>query len=182
MRYLRGTSNFGLLYTQEDSKECVGYSDADWAGHPDSRRSTSAYIFKISGAAVSWRSKKHTCVALSTAEAEYMALANATQEAIWMQQLTTDLKNGPDKPIIIFEDNQSAMCIAKNPQFHGRTKHIKIKYHFTREQVKNGTIELQYCRTEEMIADMFTKGLLKEKFVKLRDMAGIKPASLIFCK
>ena len=111
-----------------------------------------------------------------------MALANATQEAIWMRQLTTDLKNGPDKPIIIFEDNQSAMCIAKNPQFHGRTKHIEIKYHFTREQVKNGTIELQYCRTEEMIADMFTKGLLKEKFVKLRDMAGIKPASLTFCK
>ena len=77
-------------------------------------------------------------------------------------------------------DNQSAMCIAKNPQFHGRTKDIEIKYHFTREQVKNGTIELQYCRTENMIADMFTKGLLKEKFFKLRDMAGIKPVT--FCK
>lgn len=180
MRYLQGTSNFGLLYTKEESNECVGYSDADWAGNLDDRRSTSGYIFKINGAAVSWRSKKQSCVALSTAEAEYMALANTTQEAIWMRQLTIDLKNVPDKPLKIFEDNQSAMCIAKNPQFHGRTKHIEIKYHFTREQVKNGTIELQYCRTENMIADMFTKGLLKEKFSKLRDMAGIKPVT--FCK
>ena len=182
LRYLQGTKNFGLLYSKEGSKECVGYSDVDWAGDLDNRRSTSGYVFKISGAAVSWRSKKETCVALSTTEAEYMALANATQEAIWMQQLTTDLKNRADKPIILFEDNQSAIYIAKNPQFHGRTKHIEIKYHFTREQVKKGIIDLQYCRTEDMIADMFTKALLKEKFIKLRDMAGIKSASLTFCE
>ena len=184
LRYLQGTKNFGLLYAKEGSKECVGYSDADWAGDLDNRRSTSGYVFKISGAAVSWRSKKQTCVALSTTEAEYMALANATQEAIWMRQLTADLnlKNTADKPIRLFEDNQSAICIAKNPQFHGRTKHIEIKYHFTRDQVNIGTIDLQYCRTEDMIADIFTKALLKEKFIKLRDMAGIKPANLTFCK
>ena len=99
MRYLQGTSNFGLLYTKEESNECVGYSDADWAGNLDDRRSTSGYIFKINGAAVSWLSKKQSCVALSTAEAEYMALANTTQEAIWMRQLTIDLKNMPDKPL-----------------------------------------------------------------------------------
>ena len=180
MRYLQGTKNFGLLYSKEGSKECVGYSDADWAGDLDNWRSTSCYVFKISGAAVSWCSKKQTCVALSTAEAEYMALANAIQEAIWMQQLTIDLKNKADKPIILFEDNQSAIYIAKNLQFHGRTKHIEIKYYFTREKVKKGTIDLQYCRTKDMITDMFTKALLKEKFIKLRDMAGIKPTSLTF--
>ena len=99
MRYPQVTKNFGLLYSKEGSKECVGYSDADWAGDLDNQRSTSGYVFKISGAAVSCRSKKQTCVALFAAEAEYMSLANATQEAIWMQQLTTDLKNRADKPI-----------------------------------------------------------------------------------
>ena len=81
LRYLQGTKKFGLLYAKEGSKECVGYSDADWAGDLDNQRSTSGYVFKISGAVVSWRSKKQTCVALSMAEVEYMALANATQEA-----------------------------------------------------------------------------------------------------
>ena len=84
---------------------------------------TAKYLFQLSGAAVSWRSKKQTCVALSTAEAEYTALASAAQEAMWLRQITTDLKNKPTGATVIFEDNQSAICIAKNPQFHGRSKH-----------------------------------------------------------
>ena len=108
MRYLKGMLNFGLLYSKDSSKDCVGYSDADWAGDIDDRKSMSGYKFQISGAAVSWRSKKQTCVALSTAEAEYMALASAAQEAIWIRQLTTDLRNGPTGATVILEDNQSA--------------------------------------------------------------------------
>ena len=92
-------------------------------------------------------------MALSTAEAENMALASAAQEAIWMRQLTTDPKSAPDKPTIILEDNQSAMSMPKNPQFHGRTKYIEIKFHFIREQVKDGAVKLKYCPTEEMVAD-----------------------------
>lgn len=130
MRYLRGTLNFGLVYSRDGSKDCTGYSDADWAGDTDDQKSTSGYSFQISEAAVSWRSKKQTCVALSTAEAKYMVLANVTQEAIWLKQLTTDLKNPSNGAMWIFEDNQSAICMAKNPQFHRRTKHIEIKYHF----------------------------------------------------
>jgi len=130
-------------------------------------------MFQISGAVISWRSKKQTCVALSTAEAEYMALASAAQEAIWMRQLLTDLRNPPREPTRIFEDNQSAICLAKNPQFHGRAKHIGIRYHFIREQVEKGTVELQYCPTEEMVADMLTKGLSRERFIKLRLMSGV---------
>jgi len=84
MRYLRGMLNFGLVYSRDGSIDCTGCSDADWAGDTDDQKSTSGYLFQISGAAVSWRSKKQTGVALSTAEAEYMALANATQETIWM--------------------------------------------------------------------------------------------------
>ena len=174
MRYLKGTLNYGLLYSKDGSTECVGFSDADWGGDLDDRKSTSGYLFQLSGAAVSWRSKKQTCVALSTAEAEYMALASAAQEAMWLRQLTTDLKSKPTGATVIFEDNQSAIGMAKNPQFHGRSKHIAIKYHFIRENVCNNTVELRYCRTNDMIADMLTKGLHGEQFAKLRHMAGVR--------
>jgi len=136
LRYLNGTLDFGLLYDKENESECIGYSDADWAGDLNDRRSTSGYLFQMCGTAVSWRSKKQTRVALSTAEAENMALASAAQEAIWMRQLVGELNNKPTGPIIIYEDNQSAICMSKNPQFHGRAKHIGIKYHFIREQVE----------------------------------------------
>ena len=108
---------------------------------------------------MTWRSKKQSCVALSTAEAEYMALSSAAQEAVWLRQLTTELKSPPETVTTIFEDNQSAIDMTKNPQFHGRAKHIAIKYHFIREQVQNGTIKLKYCPTSQMLGDVFTKGL-----------------------
>ena len=174
MRYLRGTTNLGLIFTPQVSAECIGYSDADWGGDLEDRKSTSGYLFQISGAAVSWRSKKQTCVALSTAEAEYVALASAAQEAMWMRQLTAELEiDAPAEAITIFEDNQSAICMTKNPQFHGRSKHISIKYHFIRDHVNDGVVKLQYCPTGDMVADMLTKGLPKDQFIKLRQMAGI---------
>ena len=174
MRYLRGTTNLGLIFTPQVSAECIGYSDADWGGDLEDRKSTSGYLFQISGAAVSWRSKKQTCVALSTAEAEYVALAGAAQEAMWMRQLTAELEiDAPAEAITIFEDNQSAICMTKNPQFHGRSKHISIKYHFIRDHVNDGVVKLQYCPTGDMVADMLTKGLPKDQFIELRQMAGI---------
>ena len=177
LRYLKGTLNFGLLYRKDGPTEFTGYSDADWAGDIDDRKSTSGYIFQIGGTAVSWRSKKQSCVALSTAEAEYMALASAAQEAIWLRRLRNDLKDGPAGSMVIFEDNQAAICMARNPQFHGRAKHIDIKYHFIREQVQNDVVSLKYCQTGEMIADILTKGLTYDKFSKLRKMAGVTEMS-----
>ena len=175
-RYLRGTQTHGLLYSRSDSdKSVVGFSDADWGGDLDNRKSTSGYVFRIGGTAISWRSKKQPCVALSTAEAEYIALASATQESLWLQQLLADLKKESVKSMVIFEDNQSAISMAKNPQFHGRSKHIAIKYHFIREQVSSGKVELKYCRTNDMVADIMTKGLSGEQFEKLRLMAGVAP-------
>lgn len=174
MRYLKGTMNYGLWYDRSSSDECVGYSDADWAGDINDRKSTSGYMFQIGGTAISWRSKKQSCVALSTAEAEYMALASAAQEAIWMQQLVGDLNSKQTNSMVIYEDNQSAICMSKNPQFHGRAKHIGIKYHFIREQVEKGTVVLKYCPSKDMVADMLTKGLTKDQFNKLRTMAGVR--------
>lgn len=173
LRYLKGTVKHGILYSQKGSTDSVGFSDADWAGDINDRKSTSGYLFQISGGAVTWKSKKQSCVALSTAEAEYIALSSAVQESVWLRQLTSELGSPPKTPTTIFEDNQSAIAMSKNPQFHGRAKHIDIKYHFIREQVNSGTVKLEYCPTEEMTADIFTKGLSREQFCKLRNKTGI---------
>ena len=171
IRYLKGTQDYGLLYKRDSTDVFVGYSDSDFGGDSDDRRSTSGYIFQIGGAGISWRSKKQTSVALSTAEAEYVALSHATQEAVWLRQLTSDLGCNTTQPTVIYEDNQAAICMAKNPT--SKSKHIEIKYHYVREKVQDGIVEINYCKTEEMIADIMTKGLGKEKFLKLREMAGI---------
>lgn len=172
LRYLKGSTHLGLLYTRQDPMEVVGYSDSDWGGDNDDHRSTSGYIFQIGGTAISWRSRKQSSVALSTAEAEYMALSGATQEAVWLRQLYTDLLDKPVRPTVIYEDNQACISMSENPKFHGRTKHINLKYHYIREQLGT-SIELIYCPTNEMIADMFTKGLNQEKFIRLRSLCGI---------
>ena len=129
-RYLRGTTQFGLLYSKGESDALVGYSDADWAGDCNDYKSTTGYMFQIGSTAVSWKSKKQSCVALSTAEAECMALASAAQEAVWMRELNSDLCNQPSEPTLIFEDNQSAISMARNLQFHGRSKHIRYQVSF----------------------------------------------------
>ena len=107
-----------------------------------------------------------------------MALSSAAQETIWLRELYKDLNNKLTTPTIIFKDNQTAIKMAKNPQYHGRSKHISIKYHFIQEQVSSNNIELRYCRTYNMIADIFTKGLSTSKFVKLQDMIGIDDLSV----
>lgn len=130
-------------------------------------------FFLIGDTAISWRSQKQTCVALSTAEAEYIALASATQEAIWLEQVASDIFCGTSAITTIFEDNQSAISLAKNPQFHGKMKHIDIKYHFVRDQVQKERIQLEYCRSEDMLADMLTKPLPIPQFQRLRRMIGM---------
>ena len=110
------------------------------------------------------KSQKQSCVALSTAEAEYIALSNAAQESVWLRQLTSELGSITKTPTTIFEDNQSAIAMSKKPQFHGQAKHIDIKHHYIREQVNNRVVKIEYCPTEEMTADIFTKGMNREHF------------------
>ena len=173
LRYLKGTANYGLAYLMSDQTELLGYSDADWAGDTMDRKSTSGYVFIMAGAAISWRSCKQTCVALSTAEAEYIALSAAAQETLWLQQLTSDLFRSCIQPTTIFEDNQSTISLTKYQHTHGRTKHVDIKYHFICDLVESGRVKLCYCPTEEMVADMFTKGLSFQRFEKLRHLVGM---------
>ena len=131
-------------------------------------------VFMQAGAAISWKSRKQSCVALSTAEAGYIALSAAVQEALWLQQLTSDLFNTHAKAMTIFEDNQSTIVLAKGQHTHGRTKHVDIKYHFihVRDEVEAGRIKISYCPTKEMIDDMFTKGLVIQK-CQFCELAGI---------
>ena len=171
LRYLKGTMNYGLLYSGDS--DVLAYSDADWAGDVDDRKSTSGYMFQIAGGPVSWKSRKQDTVALSTAEAEYVALSSAAQECIWLQRLLCELGKPLGGPTVILEDNQSSIAMARNPQFHGRAKHIDIKHHFVRERVSDGSIELKYCPTNEMVADILTKGLAHQQFSFLREKAGI---------
>ena len=174
-RYLRGTANYGIVYGMSEHP-CFGYSDADFAGDLRDRKSTSGFCFLFGNAVISWKSTKQTCVALSTAESEYVALSTCAQEAIWLQKLLIDLKcYDRNKAMLIKEDNQSALSLSKNNKGHTRAKHIEIKYHFCREMINAGKIKVEYCPTADMLADIFTKGLPAERFSRLRLLLGMKP-------
>ena len=143
MRYLKGTSQMELAF-RGTLKPLTGYTDADWAGDMQTRRSTSGFLFNIGSGAISWSSKRQPTVSLSTCEAEYIAETQATKEAIWLRSLLSQLLIDEEESsaTIIFGDNQGAIALAKNPQFHARTKHIAIQHHFVREQQTAGTVDL----------------------------------------
>lgn len=174
LRYLQGTKELGLVYEAGDisrgsKPSIVGYSDSDWAGDHDTRRSTTGYLFMLNnGGAVSWSSKLQPTVALSSAEAEYMAVCAAVQEAIHLRQLISDLGYMQDQPTVIFEDNQGCIAMSANPVFHKRTKHIDIRYHFIRERITSGDVELRYVATEYQLADLLTKALPRPRINSLR--------------
>jgi hypothetical protein len=173
LRYLKGTMMSGIQYSSSGKAKLIGYSDSDWAGSQDDRRSTSGYVFVLGGGPISWKSQKQRVVALSTAEAEYIALSAAAQEAVWLRRLLSDFGCDEQGPTLINEDNQPSMAMAKNPEHHGRAKHIAIRYHFIREKVEEGEVNLKYCPTEKMLADVFTKGLPEERFNKLNQGCGV---------
>jgi hypothetical protein len=158
LRYLKGTSDLRLVYEGEDIR-ITGYADADFAGDVDTRRSVSAFVFTVGSTAVGWQSQRQRTVATSTTEAEYISLFYAVLEAVWLQRLLLEL-NQPIYVIPMMEDNQAALHLAKNTEFHKRTKHIDIKYHYTREVLERGLITLTYFNTKKMIADGLTKPLL----------------------
>ncbi|KAL1291116.1 hypothetical protein AAHE18_20G178400 [Arachis hypogaea] len=158
-RYIKGAPGKGLLYEDKGHNQIVGYTDADWAGSPSDRHSTSGYCVFIGGNLISWKSKKQNVVARSSAEAEYRAMALATCELIWLKQLVKELKFCESSKMELVCDNQAALHIASNPVFHERTKHIEIDCHFIREKLQSGEIVSTFVNSNDQLADIFTKAL-----------------------
>ena len=170
LRYLKKTSTHGLIFKAKGSDlNNIGpnYSDADWAGCLDTRRSTTGYIFFLSGSPITWRSRRQTTPALSSTEAEYMALTEAAQEIHWLRSLIQDIGFKQHNPTKLYGDNRGSIKLSNNPIFHKRTKHIDIKHHFIREAVENKIVALEWIPTEDMVADIFTKSLKPVKFNRL---------------
>jgi hypothetical protein len=174
LRYLKSTKSLRLTY-RGHLQMLKGFTDADWGGCHDTRRSTAGYLFNIGSGAISWQSKRQSVVALSTCEAEFLGQTQATKEAAWLRRPLNELNMSQGKAAtIICGDNQGAIALSSNPQYHSRTKHMEIQRKWQGEVQDTGTVELQYVPTTEQIADGFTKPLARQRFEWFRRGLGIE--------
>ena len=176
LRYLRGTLSLGLTMRRSSPTELIVYTDADWAGCPDTRRSTSGYAVFLGDNLVSWSSKRQHTVSRSSAEAEYRAVANGVAEATWLRQLLFELHRPPRRATLVYCDNVSAVYLSSNPVQHQRTKHVEIDLHFVREKVALGHARVLHVPTTSQYADVFTKGLPTSLFQEFRSSLTISDA------
>lgn len=171
LRYLKGTKDLCICFGKS-CKSVFGFTNADFAGHPDCRKSTLGYVFTFTGGTVSWISRLQKCVALSTTEAEYVAATEACKEALWLMRLVEELGIEAKIPVLHC-DSQSAIMLARNPVFHAKTKHIEVKYHFIRSVLEDKAIELVKVHTDDNSADLLTKSLPAERFAYCRQLMGM---------
>jgi hypothetical protein len=174
MRYLKGTADFALTLGSSDGG-LEAYVDADWVSQPH-RHSMSGYVVLLNGGPVAWSARKQSLIALSTAEAEYIALTTVTREILYLQLLLDELYDIPSVPTPVHCDNQAAISLASNNKFHSRTKHIDLRFHFVRSHIKNGTFDLKYCPTDDNLADAFTKALARPRLQRLRTLMSVDSA------
>lgn len=173
LRYLKGTVDYGIFYMKSGNKELVAFTDSDYAGELEDRKSTSGYVFIPSGGAVSWSSKKQPIVTLSTTEAEFVAAAACACQAVWMRRILEKLSHAQDGCTTVMCDNSSTIKLSKNPVMHGRSKHIDVRFHFLRDLTGDEVVELVHCGSQDQVADLMTKPLKLEAFLKLRDQLGV---------
>jgi hypothetical protein len=172
MIYLRTTKKYWLTFGGHSNVLVEGYCDADWASQKH-RHSISGYSFHFGQGVISWSSKKQHIIALSSTEAEYIALTHAAKEALWIRSFVNELRGTMPLPIQVNCDNQGALALAKDNKFHSRTKHIDLRYHFIREAVEDNKIEISYIPTDENVSDIFTKALARPKFVRFVERLGL---------
>ncbi|KAE8665938.1 hypothetical protein F3Y22_tig00112523pilonHSYRG00165 [Hibiscus syriacus] len=167
------SGKFNVRYDMHKTRHCTSSgSDSGYAGDLDKSKSTTGYVFKVAGGAVSWVSKLQSVVATATTEAEYVAATQASKEAIWLKMLLEELGHNQEY-VSLFCDGQSALHLARNPAFHSRTKHIRVQYHFIREKVEEETIDMQKIHTKDNIADFMTKAINADKFTWCRSSYGL---------
>lgn len=179
LRYLKGTITHGLLLHRNKSPMIRAYSEADWAGNPQDRSSTSAFIIFLGGNPISWSSRKQRAVARSSTEAEYRSLAAATSEVRWIQNLFHELRFPLHIPPVLYCDNIGATHLSLHPVMHSRMKHISVDIHFVRDIVAKGLLSVSHISTKDQLADLLTKPLHRTRFQFLRSKIAIADGTAI---
>lgn len=175
IKYIKGTLGYGLEFKKNnDLSRMKVYSDADYAGDLRDRKSTTGFLLQIGEGTIVWGTRKQKTVALSTTESEYIAGCEAVKEIIWFTGLMKELHQENTEIPVLYMDNQSALKLVKNPEFHSRTKHIDIKHHFIRERFEKGEFNVMYIETKKQKADILTKPINKKDFEYLRELIGVK--------
>eukprot|EP00253_Pinus_taeda_P025760 PITA_25760 len=163
-------SKEGISLSQSNAKAApllVGFTDSDWAGDPDDRKSPAGYVFTLGSGPITWACKKQAAISLSSAEAEYRGAVEASKEALWLRQILSEFGFEQQHPTTLWCDNQSAIQLCKDPVQHQRSKHIELHMHFIRKIIHDHVLEAQYCSTDDQVADIFTNALTEAKFTKL---------------
>jgi len=173
LAYLKSSPGKGIMLSRHGHLDIVGYTDSDFAGSKLDRKSTSGYVSFVGGNLVTWRSKKQTVVARSSAKAEFRAVAHGICELLWLKMLLEELKIVYRKPLKIYCDNKAAINISHNPVQQDRTKHVEVDRHFIKEKIEEGIICMTYVPTADQVADLLTKGLGRPMFEKLVDKLGM---------
>ena len=174
LRYLQGTPSLGLYFKHGGQPGLVGYSDSSHNVDADHGKSTGGHVFYLNECLITWCSQKQQVVSLSSCEAEFMAATEAAKQAIWLQDLFAEVTGTECEKVVIQVDNKSAIALTKNPVFHGRSKHIHRRYHFIRECVENGLVEVEHVPGVEQKADILTKALGRVKFIEMRELIGVQ--------
>jgi hypothetical protein len=173
IRYVAGTTKLGCKYVKGSHSELIGFTDSDHAGDLEKRKSTTGVLFFLGGNAITWSSQKQKVVSLSSCESEYIAAATGACQGVWLSMLIADLVYGDVKKFRLYIDNRSAEELSKNPVFHERSKHIDTRYHYIRECVVDGVVEVKHVCTDEQLADILTKPLARIWFAELRRQLGV---------
>ncbi|KAL0332850.1 UNVERIFIED_CONTAM: Retrovirus-related Pol polyprotein from transposon TNT 1-94 [Sesamum calycinum] len=163
LRYLQDTRKLGITYVKEKENKLIEYTNSDWVGSVDDRKSTSGYVFYLETKIILYASKIQKSIALSSAEAEYIASTETACEAIWLRRILRDVEQQQEAPTKILCDNMSTIAMTKNPVFHARSKHIELRHHVIRNCVRNLDIYLEFINTNEQLVDGFIKAVSSEK-------------------
>jgi len=174
LHYVLGTVQFGIHYSVEVFPLLVGFTDSDWPSDPDDQKSTVGYAFTLVFGPITWACKKQSSISLSSVDAEYSGAVIASKESLWLHQILLEFGFQQQHPTTLWSDNQSAFQLCKDPVQHQHNKHIELHMHFIRKLIHGHVIEVQYCSTDDQVADIFTKALTEAKFAKLRFTVGIE--------